>query len=414
MDAGAKLLTSGEVRVIPHVAELTRVADVDAMWANASTLVLDTETRNLDLEEVADRLALACELASVDPEPLVFKKVDSTLRGHVGAEIEQIIRTTRISFACLAPASPEQGRIVRDGICYHHGVPLAESEIANDPVRPVRSSAVDELVSEQLSRPTALIPLRTVRAGVDELERALRHDADRGMQVVIPDAETDSDLATIAQAFLALNERVLLAGSAGLAKALSTTGLGPVDDDTPGSGTTLSVPGQTLTVIGSVMPTTSDQLRRFQRQYPAAATIAFSGPAIANDPEDETRRLRELCKSRFVSGKPWVLATDPIALAADAGAEIAAALAKLVAEIVVQRDINTLVLSGGDTAHHIVRELDVGWVSLLGEISAGIAVGTCRSRFANRDIQLITKGGGFGGPDALVSVMEFLQTQGAK
>jgi len=72
---------------------------------------LDTESRHLPSERAAAVVRLACRGLGEG----VFKKVDSTLRGPVAAELEATREALGRSTAVLAPSLPAQGRTVRGG-----------------------------------------------------------------------------------------------------------------------------------------------------------------------------------------------------------------------------------------------------------------------------------------------------------
>ncbi len=128
----------------------------------ADVVVISTDSRRDPADEARRRVAAALE--QLAGRELVFKKVDSTLRGNILAEIEACGREE----AWLAPAFPALGRRLIDGYLYVDGVRTGP---------------------RLLSRGT----VRVFDAGVQE------------------------DLATIARDAFSRNPRPLLAGSAGLA-----------------------------------------------------------------------------------------------------------------------------------------------------------------------------------------------------
>ena len=79
--------------------------------AGASLEVIDTESRDLPAAEAAAAVAEACR----GLEGMVYKKVDSTLRGHVLAELKAARAALGRSRVVLAPSLPAQGRVVREG-----------------------------------------------------------------------------------------------------------------------------------------------------------------------------------------------------------------------------------------------------------------------------------------------------------
>ena len=67
-----------------------------------------------------------------------------------------------------------------------------------------------------------------------------------------------------------------------------------------------------------------------------------------------------------------------------------------------------LVLTGGDVASAVCRELGVRAIDLFGEVQPGIPYGVLRSLGAD-NLPVVTKAGGFGDADALVKAIEFLR-----
>ncbi|MGK2889805.1 MAG: four-carbon acid sugar kinase family protein [Candidatus Malihini olakiniferum] len=63
----------------------------------------------------------------------VFKKIDSTLRGNLGAEIVAVLTDSDAEMALIAPAVQALGRITRDGKVWVNGKLLTETEFASDP-----------------------------------------------------------------------------------------------------------------------------------------------------------------------------------------------------------------------------------------------------------------------------------------
>ena len=58
---------------------------------------------------------------------------------------------------------------------------------------------------------------------------------------------------------------------------------------------------------------------------------------------------------------------------------------------------DSLFVCGGETAHAILRELQINHLNLLGEILPGVPL----ARTLDRQLTVVTKSGGFGDPDTL-------------
>lgn len=122
LDVSAAFAVSG-LKVVASVSTLTRPvipAAVDVICRNTQTRHF-SETASLDQVRNATRQLL-------DEGCLrLYKKVDSTLRGHVGVEICAMLRESPAPFALISPAFPSMGRTLRDGILYVWDEPVTQS-----------------------------------------------------------------------------------------------------------------------------------------------------------------------------------------------------------------------------------------------------------------------------------------------
>jgi len=328
-----------------------------AVWPRVPTgdgvRVGDTETRGLGAADAAGRIR------AVTGPGAHFKKIDSTLRGRIGAEVDALMTAAGATTALLCPALPAQGRQVVDRILTVDGVPVAETAVAQDPEfpKPAASSSVVDLLRAQLDRPLGWVPLAQVREDVDALVSRLRRLAGT---VLVADAETDADLDRLAAAAVALSPSPLLAGSAGLAQALSRRLglLGPRVPVPPGR--------RWLVVAGSRHPAT----RRQVAEARAAGLAVVAGPDVE---------------------------------AADR-ARVAAAVAATARERLARGEFDAVVVTGGETAVALHAALAPERLELLGAPGPGLALARLRAA-GHPALPLITKAGGFGAPDLLVSLL---------
>jgi uncharacterized protein YgbK (DUF1537 family) len=317
--------------------------------AEGEVAVLDAESRSRPAAEARDRIRAATGAPRPD---LWFKKIDSTLRGNVTAEVDELIARTAAAGALLCPAFPAQGRTVLDRRLLVDGRPVAETALARDPDFTLRSSDVVEALRATTARPIEWCPLA-----------ALRRDGPRvpAGAIVVCDAETDADLDRVAAAGLGVSPAApVLVGSAGLAGALARR-LGLVAAPPaipPGLGW--------LIVAGSRHPATAAQV----------AAIRARGARIVTPPES---------------------------LAADRPA-VAAELARQARKIVDTEPVDLVAVTGGDTAVALYRELDAERIALLGAPVPGLALGRLH-RGDGRELTVLTKAGGFGPPDLFERLM---------
>ncbi|SDS38908.1 four-carbon acid sugar kinase family protein [Jiangella sp. DSM 45060] len=196
-----------------------RIVSLDALRSlrashTVGVVAVDTDSRYVSPELAAERCRAALALL---PPGLVVKKIDSTLRGPLAAEVAALRELGGL--LVVSPALPALGRTVVGGVVLVDGVPLDRSAAWAAEARPAPTSVAEALAP----LPVVTVSLAAVRGGVDALATALRVAADR-RQVAVCDAETDDDLDRIVVAALAAaagDLPVRWAGSAGLAHALA-------------------------------------------------------------------------------------------------------------------------------------------------------------------------------------------------
>jgi D-threonate/D-erythronate kinase len=321
--------------------------------------VIDTQSRALVGPEAADRVRTAARAAV----RRFFKKIDSTLRGRIGAETEALMSGRGSSTALCCPAFPAQGRVVIDGVLTVHGVPVNATPIAADrdfprpaPSAPAGAATVDALLRPQFERPLARLSLEGVRAHPDALAEHLSRLTG---QVVLADAETDADLEALAAAALQATPPPLLVGSAGLAGALARCLGLRADRARIPSGR------RWLIVAGSRHPAARGQVAAARA---AGLTVLVAPAAEQGDPTSVAK-----------------------ALAAQARAIVDDGAADLV------------VATGGETALAVVEAFGAERLDLVGAPGPGLALVHLRGP-GRPALPMVTKAGGFGSEELFVSL----------
>ena len=370
-DAGALFAGHGPVGVFV-APELP-----DARWPAAA---VDTESRALPPAAAADRVRHAADgLEAGRRRGRLFKKLDSTVRGPVAAELDALMGATGAATALVCPAFPAQGRTVRDGVLSVFGQPAHESPAGRDPDYPGPTSDLVEILSSHSGRPVSLLPLKEVRGPLVELSRAL---VMRG-GLLVADAEVDQDLDALARAAME-HPGLLLAGSAGLAGAAAHAwGFAAPAPPVP-------PPGCWLVVAGSRHPATRAQVDALESSGAAGARL---GGAREPDLAKVVAALR--------AGTPAFLAIH--AGLDGAAQDIAARLASAVKAVLAEASPALLALTGGETAHAVMRALAARRIELTGAPSSGLALGRLVVDSTSM-IPILTKAGGFGAPDLFVAL----------
>ncbi len=117
--------------------------------ASADVLVIDTDSRLLGDEPASEVVMKVCRHILSCEDERVFMKVDSVLRGNPVSEILAALQQLGRTHAMLISANPTRGRIVQNGSYTINQTPLHETEFANDPLHPAKTSRIRELVRQR-------------------------------------------------------------------------------------------------------------------------------------------------------------------------------------------------------------------------------------------------------------------------
>ncbi|HOX11898.1 MAG TPA: four-carbon acid sugar kinase family protein [Spirochaetales bacterium] len=403
----------------------------------SDALVVNTDSRPLDPAAAYAAVRKAAGVLAAAGYLPVYKKIDSTLRGPAGRELDAVMDASGADLAVLCPAFPANKRIVRDGILRVDGVPVAETALSRDPVNPVKESRIAAYIVGQSRRPVRELGRSVLDGGEAAVRSALEDFRRAGGGIAVCDAGGEADLALLARAALSLGSGVILAGSAGLALPAAEiladrAGRGRPGGAAAGSAGSVSVRPDARTrpvvlAVGSVNPAARVQARtlieagaREFRLDPAEILEARSPAEAEAAAEALGLRAREALQTggKVLIATPGDRSDVEAAQALGAGrglsgAEVAAALARALAGAVraAIRDVPDpgVAATGGDVARALLSALGSRAVDLLGEVSPGIPL--CAVRGGERPgLFLVTKAGGFGAPDALEKAAALLST----
>lgn len=367
----------------------------------SEVVVIDTDTRNCDAALAYQRVFTVAQAVAQRNLSIVYKKLDSTLRGALGAELDAVMDACATQLVILSPAFPANHRTLRGGILYLGDTPVAESAFAHDPQRPVTTSHLPALLASQTRRPVHALGLDTITAGAHQLAarvQALRSDA--GV-IVVCDAMTDAHLAVIAEAAQRLGEGCLLAGSAGLARPLAAYLTEQV---------AAAKAAHVLLVVGSIHPIARQQIHALVRQT-GAYVVALDLTAAIDDEQWAHWLAHALHRIENVSPVAPIVMTapaTPVMLARDT--ILMARLAELATAVLRQFYVHCVVATGGTTVRALSDAWSAAGLDLVDEIAPGIPLGIV-SGGCYDGLALVTKAGGFGDAETLVTIVEYCQSR---
>ncbi|MCC5881445.1 MAG: four-carbon acid sugar kinase family protein [Halomonas sp.] len=373
LDAAAPFAARGaQTRV---VIALEHLASSLEAWRERAPQVIavNTESRHLPAPEAAARVVQATRLLARLSPAIWFKKIDSTLRGHVVAESIAMLGVTGRQLL-LAPAVPAQGREVRDAEVWVEGQPLAHTAYGDD----ARSCALQGPLDAAF-----------LAAGVTMARRRAAPGLGFEQGHVVVDASTQQDLSHLYDAVARAPERWLLVGAAGLACEAARRSFGLMH----GSAPWLSNVRHGLYAVGSRSPRALEQCRRLRQGAPGLGweEVLPAGATPADTPTEPAPAQRLL-----IPGDQDGHTRNPAEVARVMGERIAAIVAEW-----PRSSVQLIFLTGGDTAMAALGRLGGRFIEVVAEWRPGVALGYLDGEPLR---MVMTKAGGFGDPELLLQL----------
>lgn len=363
-------------------------------------LAVNTDSRGLTAPEAARTSAIL--LAGIDRKigaspHLVYKKLDSTLRGNPGAEIAAIAAALRFDVIFIAPAAPALGRQMQDGILAINGVPLAQTSIGRDPSSPMRESNVLKILEDFLPG-AVLINLEIIRAGPAALSTHIASLLADGARFLLFDSTEQQDLNNIAQAGLSMPALPLFAGSAGLAQSLAAA---IRTQEVPAERPIVKMK-RFLFICGSANAATHAQIDAFEADGHPVLELREGANAVSVNKISEkiTDLLRQGSVCVTVSRQRMADADAARAQIADLGA-----ITRLVLQKAGLHDLG-LYITGGETAYALLKDIS-STMLLIGEPLPGVVAGQLADG-PWQGLTVATKAGGFGDSRTMLDILDIL------
>lgn len=267
----------------------------DPSLADADVICINTASREISADEAGRRAGAAMRALMALAPGLVFKKIDSRLKGHVAAELGAVLAASGRRDIVLAPAIPDLGRFVRDGAVSGMGV----------------------------ASPIAIAPI----CGA--------------LPVSVPETVDAAGMADVADRVFAAGAVTIVAGARGLAQALAAK-------FPQGQARVLArpLPQKLLVAIGSRDPITRAQVEHVMQALRPQRVLAPNGlvpPMMLSAPvtlvtaeQGAVAEASSVVAERFAEGlAELVRAAPPAAVLVSGGETAYAVLARLGVELIV-------------------------------------------------------------------------------
>ena len=412
-DTGVQFSKKGYNTIVSILEESGNIIIPD----KTDVLVIDTETREVDGKIACQRLRNVLKKLSFSDKDIFYKKVDSTLRGCIGVELEELMNVLEKDICIFTPTLPSHQRITIGGYLIVNGKPLGLSKYYSGDLKAGEASFIPFLLKQQTSLSIARIDFIDVIKGQEVIFKKLNKLYQEGNKIIVVDATEEVHLKDILNSILKFEGSVLYAGSAGLANYFP-------ESYNKNRSLTLNIEkieGPILIVGGSRNPITSSQISHLRGEInffelnidieqilfnrktilehylTDSITITKNGQhlVIHTDPlyNDKEKINKKLMQKYNLSFRELELAIRNF-------------LGELTAEIVRNSPVRNLILTGGDIALGVCSALGIQNLNIVGELLPGIPLSTANLK--NFNLKIVTKAGGFGEKDTLFKLIKKL------
>jgi D-threonate/D-erythronate kinase len=321
--------------------------------SKANFLIVSTDTRSMSSEKASVEAAKAIEKVQRLKPDIIFKKVDSVLRGHVLPELTAQMEQLNLQKALLVPANPALGRTLTKGTYYIDDRPIHLSGFSKDLEFAIKSSNVKEMLHANGT------PVHVVSHQEPMPETG----------IVVGEAKTTSDLNTWASK---IEKNMLLAGAAGFFTAILDTLHKERKVEVENEETAFGKPA--LFVCGTAFGKSVDAIKKVKKKggpvsYMPKEIIVSSNPA-----DYHYQKWADEVVSLLASHGKAIIAINEEStkdITVDTG-DLRLKTAHAVETILDKVYIRELLVEGGSTASTIIKKLGFNRFFPIRELMPGV------------------------------------------
>jgi len=385
-------------------------------------LICPTDSRGIDSTLAYDRVYQAANMLKAPGVKLYSKRIDSTLRGNLGAETDAILDSLGNECCALVVAcSPQAKRSTVGGRLLVDSVPLHLTEAAADPKNPIDTPIVADIFCKQTKRAIHSVYIEELSKGVQHVAKVIAKAAAEGSRIIIFDAISPADLDTIAEAaarsgiaFVAVDPGAF---TAACAKVLVK---GKAAESLAGKKKVLSV-------VGSVNGVAAAQVFKFLNRVRCCNVFLDISKIVGSEHECKAEVQRAKAEINAGAKDFEVLSLVGSGIYPEnkidfgkyaektgqtidkVSAMVNETIAEITADILTaNRNIAGLYTSGGDISVAVCRRLGAYAPELHAEVVPLASFGELKGG-TFEGLKFITKGGMVGDENALITCIEYLK-----
>lgn len=293
---------------------------------NHAGFIVNTDSRSMKKQNALLVTENVFKHLANQPVSLLYKKIDSVIRGYVMDELNIQMQQLGLQKAIIAPANPSLGRTIEHGKYFINGQEITATGFVNDPEFPIKSSLVKEILND---------------AAIEVLQHT---DTLPQQGIVVAATSTNEDVKAWANK---IDNSFALAGAGDFFVALLQQKYSLIEQ----VEAVLLQPF--LYVAGSAFASATNRVKQWKQNAIAVTSINQYFELIQTDDEHFVLAVQENI-------------TEVSAL------ELRTAMGKAVQQLVQQLSIQELFIEGGSTAASVLAALDITSLTPENELSRGV------------------------------------------
>ena len=380
---------------------------------------LSTESRNIeDWEAVVSVEKAVNSFVENFSFDYFYKKIDSTLRGHIARETLTMLDILGLDAAIIIPAFPQEGRITVGGNQLLKGVPLGRTEMAMDPHSPITESHVPTLLASQLDDKqkelVGTIDLKTVMNGAGPILIKINELIKEGKRLIVADSTSITDIEQIALAIKKCDKKLLPTGTAAGAQVLGKFWLSGIERERE----PLKLEKRPKFIVsGTATQITAEQITKLE-QSDDIENVNFIPLEMKDIINGVTDEITERIVTNLKSGVTVVVHTSHLITNFDGFSEdsfnaeltkekltgrITDYLADLTERVIEQIDV-ILITLGGETSYKCCKAIRSNELKLVDEVAPAISIcSDVNGRW------IVTKSGNLGNTKTLIEILDYFK-----
>ncbi|MDW0116201.1 four-carbon acid sugar kinase family protein [Sporosarcina thermotolerans] len=321
---------------------------------------------------------------------------DSTPEGNIGPISDAVMEELDAPYTILCPALPVNGRTVKNGCLYVHGVPLHESSMKDHPLTPMWDYDLARIMEPQSKFTSMKLPKGLTKEEAEEFIVKVQQENASSPFYIIPDFEKEEDAEQIVQLF---GNLILLTGGSGLAEPLAKMYQQNVETDEFGRSNS-----KVILLSGSCSETTRKQIEAYSQ---SGGESYFIDPMKLLSGEESVEKIWNVIKNTDESILVYSSDTpENVKLIQEQGKEeVAELLEKTTAELAAlaaEAGYHRIIVAGGETSGAVTKRLGFTSYHIGESIAPGVPI---MIPTQDTSIRLVLKSGNFGDTDFFLQAL---------